>query len=572
MHNAEIAEMFNRLADLLEIEGANPFRVRAYRNAARAVGGMSKSMADLVSQGQDLSELPNIGKDLAEKIATIVKTGTLPLLDEVEERTPSALSDLMKIGGLGPKRVKVLYKQLGIESAEGLKRAAEEGKIRDLEGFGTKTEQMILERLPGARSKEEKRHRLIDAEEIVEPLVGYLKESEGPKGIAVAGSYRRRKETVGDLDILVTAKKGSSIMDRLVEYDEVSDVISHGTTRSTVVLRSGMQVDVRVVPEVSYGAALQYFTGSKAHNIAVRKLAGKKGLKINEYGVFRGDKRVAGKTEHEVYKKVGLRFIEPELREDRGEIEAARKGRLPGLVTLEDMRGDLHCHTNATDGHDSLEKMVRGAAELGLDYIAICDHSKHLTVANGLDEKRLLKQIKAIDSLQEKFDQIGILKSIELDILTDGTLDLPDDVLKELDLTVCAVHYKFNLTRKQQTERIIRAMDNPHFNILAHPTGRMIGEREPYEVDLEKVIEAAAERGCFLEVNAHPERLDLTDDGCKLAKDTGVKVAISTDAHSTADLELMRYGVGQARRGWLEPNDVINTRSWRELKKLLKRT
>ncbi len=317
-------------------------------------------------------------------------------------------------------------------------------------------------------------------------------------------------------------------------------------------LRSGMQVDLRVVPQVSYGAALVYFTGSKAHNIAIRKLAVKKGWKMNEYGLFEGSKRIAGKSEQDLYRKIGLPFIPPELRENRGEIEAARKGRLPELITLADIRGDLHCHTNASDGRYTLEQMAEAAATRGYDYLSITDHSRHVTVANGLDKKRLLQQIKAIDKLNGKLDHLVILKSIELDILEDGSLDLPDSVLKELDFTVCSVHYKFNLSRQQQTERILRAMDNAFFNILAHPTGRLINEREPYEVDLEKIMQGALERGCFLELNANPDRLDLTDDACKLARDMGLKVSIATDAHRTADLDYMRFGIDQGRRGWLE--------------------
>jgi DNA polymerase (family 10) len=338
-----------------------------------------------------------------------------------------------------------------------------------------------------------------------------------------------------------------------------------------VILHSGMQVDLRVVPQVSYGAALQYFTGSKAHNIAVRKIAAKKQFKINEYGIFQGEKRVAGQTEEEVYRRVGLPYIEPELREDRGEIEAAKEHRLPRLVTVEDIRGDLHTHTKATDGYHTLGEMARAAAERGYEYLANTDHSKHVTVARGLDKERLVRQLRDIDKLNEQLDGIVILKAIELDILEKGDLDLPDDVLKDLDLRVCAVHYKFDLSRNKQTERILRAMDNPYFNILAHPTGRMLNERDPYELDLERIMEAAQERGCFLEVNAQPSRLDLNDTFCKMAKDMGVKVAISTDAHNKSNLDYMRLGVGQARRGWLGPEDVINTRSLKDLKQILKR-
>ncbi|MGD8783364.1 MAG: DNA polymerase/3'-5' exonuclease PolX [Thioalkalispiraceae bacterium] len=570
VHNTEIANIFDKLADLLEIEDANPFRVRAYRNAARTIRGDARSMAALIKQGEDLSKLPDIGKDLAEKIRTIVETGKLPLLDEIQTRTPPALSDMMKMKGLGPKRVKTLYKKLKIESIDDLKRAARSGKIRELEGFGKKTEQMIQQRVE-RYTGETTRTKLIEAEDIAMTLVAYLKKSNGIKKITIAGSYRRCKETVGDLDILVTAKKNSNVIDRFVKYDEVDNVISKGTTRSTVELRTGLSVDLRVVPEVSYGAALHYFTGSKAHNIAIRRIGVKKGYKVNEYGIFKGDKRIAGKTEEEVYKKVGLPYISPELRENRGEIEAARKSQLPELITIEDIQGDLHCHSKASDGHNSLKEMAEAAANKGYQYVSINDHSKHVSVAHGLNKKRLLEQIKQIDSLNEKLENIVVLKSSEVDILDDGRLDLPDSILKELDFTVCAVHYKFNLTRKQQTERILRAMDNHNFNILAHPTGRLINEREAYRVDLEKIMQAAKERGIFLELNAYPDRLDLTDESCMLAKELGVKIAISTDAHKTSDLDFMRFGINQARRGWLEASNVINTLDLKELRKLFKR-
>jgi DNA polymerase (family 10) len=360
-------------------------------------------------------------------------------------------------------------------------------------------------------------------------------------------------------------------MTRFVEYDEVRDVISQGTTRSTVLLRSGLQVDLRVVAQVSYGAALYYFTGSKAHNIAVRTIAVKKKLKINEYGVFKGKRRVAGRTENEVFEAVGLRYIEPELRENRGEIEAAKKNRLPRLVSMSDLRGDLHAHTNATDGHHSLREMAEAAKRLGYAYLAITDHSKRVAIVHGMDEKRLRRQLDAIDRLNARLDGIRVLKGIEVDILEDGTLDMNDSVLKQLDLTVCAVHSGFRLSRDKQTERVIRAMDNPYFNILAHPTGRLINQRAAYEIDMERVMEAALERGCYLELNAQPERLDLNDVHCRMAKDLGLKLAISTDAHTMSNLEHMRFGVDQGRRGWLEPENVLNTRPWRELETLLAR-
>jgi DNA polymerase (family 10) len=570
VHNSDIAEIFNKMADLLDIEGDNQFRVRAYRNAARTIGGLSRSAADMVVRGEDLTALPGIGKDLAGKIKEIVETGDLGALQKLERRTPSELSSLMKIAGLGPKRVKVLYQELGITTLEGLKKAAESGKIRELEGFGEKTEGTIIEEIEH-KGAEKERIKLAIAEQIADPLVHYLQAVEGVKEVVVAGSYRRKKETVGDLDILVTCKKGSEVMGRFVNYEDVKKVISQGKTRSTVQLRTGLQIDVRVVPQVSYGAALHYFTGSQAHNIAVRKLGVKKKLKINEYGVFKGEDRVAGRSEQEVYEQVDLPYIEPELRENWGEIEAAQKDKLPSLLTLKDIRGDLHTHTKETDGHHTLEEMAAAARDRGYEYLAITDHSRRVTMVHGLNPKRLSKQIEAIDRLNEKMDDIFVLKAIEVDILEDGSLDLPDEILKELDLTVCSVHYKFNLSRKKQTERIMRAMDNPYFHILAHPSGRLINEREPYEVDIERLMEGARERGRVLELNAHPDRLDLTDRDCKMAKEMGVKVAISTDAHRTTDLDFMRFGVNQARRGWLEPDDVINTQSRTQLMKLLQK-
>ncbi len=570
VRNAEIAEIFDRMATLLEIQGANPFRVRAYRNAARTVGDLPRNVGDMLEEEEDLSKLPGIGKDLAGKIAEIVGTGHLTALEEVEREVPAGLIDLTLLPGLGPKRVKALYEELGIRDLAGLERAARKHRLRELAGFGAKTEQRILEAL-SRHAREERRIKLADVEELASLYVEHLKAIAGVKEVIVAGSYRRRKETVGDLDILVTCKKGSPVMKGFVEYDEVDAVISRGTTRSTVSLRSGLQVDLRVVAEVSYGAALYYFTGSKAHNIAVRTIAVKKGLKINEYGVFKGKRRVAGRTEKEVFKAVGLRYIEPELRENRGEIEAARKNRLPHLVSVSDIRGDLHAHTNATDGHHSLREMAEAAKKLGYAYLAITDHSKHLAIAHGMDEARLRRQLHAIDRLNAKLTGIRVLKGIEVDILEDGKLDIKDSVLKQLDLTVGAIHSGFGLSRAKQTERIIRAMDNPYFNVLAHPTGRLINQRAAYELDMERVMEAALERGCYLELNGQPDRLDLNDVQCRMAKDVGLKLAISTDAHAASNLQHMRFGVDQGRRGWLEPEDVLNTRPWQELERLLAR-
>jgi len=418
----------------------------------------------------------------------------------------------------------------------------------------------------------EKRFLHATARHYAEPLLDYLQAVSGVRQAVVAGSYRRGRETVGDLDILVTADASSPVMQRFVEYDEVSDVVAQGSTRATVFLRSGLQVDLRVMEQASFGAALHYFTGSKAHNIRIRRLGQQRGLKINEYGVFKGDRRVGGETEAAVFKAVGLPFIEPELREGGDEIEAAKNGTLPALITRADLQGDLHMHSEATDGSATIEDMARAAKQAGLKYIAITDHSRHLTVAHGLDEKRLAQQIEHIDKLNEKLSGITILKGIEVDILEDGRLDLPDSVLGQLDLVIGAVHSQFRLPRAKQTRRILRAMESKYFTLLAHPSGRLLESRAPYELDMEAVIAAARERGCYLELNSQPQRLDLIDSHCRLAKQQGVLIGINSDGHRTADFELLAGGVSQARRGWLEKGDVLNTRPLGALRKLLKAT
>lgn len=560
------------MADLLEIEGANPFRIRAYRRAAATIDDLPESIAGMIAEDRSLSDLPGIGEDLAGKIEEFVSTGHLKAMEEVEARTPSTLAALTSIPGLGPKRVHQLHETLGIRSLEDLAKAAREGRIRDLPRFSAAAEAKIVEEIEKHREAG-RRFKISTAEDFANGLTAYLKAGLGIERVVVAGSFRRRRETVGDLDILVTCEHGPAAIEHFVAYDEIAEVIAKGPTRSTVVLKAGMQVDIRVVPEASYGAALHYFTGSKAHNIAVRKLAQAKGLKLNEYGVFKGPKRIAGRTEEEVFRIAGLPFIEPELREERGEIEAAQQGKLPALITLSDIRGDLHTHTRASDGKSSLAEMAEAAKKLGYQYLAISDHSRHATVAHGLDPKRLGAQLDEIDRLNDRLGTgtFRLLKSCEVDILEDGKLDLPDSILRRLDVTVCAVHYRFDLGIEEQTRRITRAMDNRYFNILAHPTGRLLDERPGYAVDLDQVIEAAKAHGCFLEVNAHPTRLDLDDVHCRQAKEAGVKLAISTDAHSTVGLSAMRYGVDQARRGWVEATDVLNTRPWPELERLLVR-
>lgn len=571
IHNADIAAHFEEIADLLEIQGENPFRIRAYRNAARTVGDLGTELTAWVAQGEDLTRLPGIGKDLAAKIVEIIQTGTTAKLKELHKAVPASVTEMLKLPALGPKRVKVLMEELGIRNLKQLQRAAQSGKIRQLPGFGEKTEQHILQALQ-AHLGEGGRIKLAVASQYAEALLAYLKQTRGVEEAVAAGSYRRAKETVGDLDILVTATTESPVMERFVGYDEVKKVLSQGSTRATVILRSGLQVDLRVVPTESFGAALQYFTGSKTHNIAVRRLGQQRGLKINEYGVFKGDKRIGGETEESVYGAVELPYIAPELRENRGEIEAAQENRLPKLIELKDLKGDLHSHSKATDGHNTLEEMAQAAKKLGLKYLAITEHSQHLTVAKGFDPERLERQMAEIDRLNAELKGITLLKGIEVDILEDGSLDLPDALLARLDLVVGAVHSKFNLPRKKQTERILRAMDAPHFTILAHPSGRLIGEREAYDVDMERIIRAARQRGCFLELNAHPERLDLSDVYCNMAKSEGVLISIASDAHSVLDFANLRFAIGQARRGWLEAQEVLNTRPLAKLQPLLRQT
>lgn len=571
VQNSEIAQIFYQVADLLEIEGANEFRVRAYRDAARTVATLPRSASEMMEADEDLEELPGIGADLAGKIEEIVETGGLEQLEGLEERVPPELGRMLKISNLGPKRVKKLHEELGVTTFEELETAAEDEEIRTIKGLGPKIEGEILEDLKRT-GYEEERTLLMVAEQAVEPLIDYLRKHENVNRVAAAGSYRRRKETVGDFDILATSDKLEEVMDHFVNYEDVDRIISQGETRSTVVLRSGLQVDLRVVGQDNYGAALLYFTGSANHNIKLRNMALDKKLKINEYGVFtEDDERIAGETEQEVYDLFDLPVIQPELREDRGEIEAAQGGNLPDLVTLDDICGDLQCHTTASDGHASLKEMAQAAKDLGYEYLAITDHSKFIGITQGLDADELAEQIDEIDRLNDDFDGFRILKAIEVDILEDGSLALPDDILEKLDLRVCSVHTHMKLSREKQTDRVIRAMDNPNFNILAHPTSRKLGERDAIEIDMDRVMEAALDRGCILEVNAQPDRLDLNDVYCRQAREMGLKLAISTDAHRVNALPYMRFGVWQARRGWLEPKDVINTRKWKDLRGLLER-
>lgn len=568
--NAEIATVFEEIADILELEGANPFRIRAYRNGARVVQAFAPDIATLLASGQALPKLPGIGDDLTGKIVEIASNGQCALLQRLRGEVPAGLRELLKVSGLGPKRVARLWHELGIQTPAELHQAARSGRIRALHGFSEHSEERLQQAVEQLLHTPQRR-LLARVAPIAERLLAMLRAVPGVLEVASAGSFRRGRDTVGDLDILVSARRGSPAIPRFIADAEVETVLAAGSTRASVLLHSGLQVDLRLLSPASWGAGLVYLTGSKAHNIELRRMAQEQGLKISEYGVYRGQQRIAGSSEESVYQALGLPWIPPELREARGEIAAARAGRLPRLLELKDLRGDLHTHTQASDGRNSLEEMAEAARAAGLEYLAITDHSRHLAIAHGLDADALARQIDQIDALNARLTGITLLKGIEVDILEDGRLDLPDAILGRLDLVVGAVHSAFGLSKVQQTRRLLRAMDHPHFSILAHPSGRLLGERPPIDCDFTALIEAARQRGCALELNAQPERLDLDDLHCRAARDAGVPIAISSDAHSIHDLTGLRFGIGQARRGWLETKDVLNTRPLAEVRRLLKR-
>lgn len=571
MENIEIARTFDEVADLLDIQGANPFRVRAYRTAARTIGALDTSVESILKRdGHALEQLPGIGADLAGKIGCLCRTGELPLLKQLTRKTPQSLVSLLRIPGVGPKRAKLVYQKLRVKTLPQLENAARAGQLSRLRGMGPTVEQAILrgieqEKVQAARVP------IADAEAYIRPLLAELRTTPGVQRVDVAGSLRRRAETVGDVDILVAATDAAHAAETFVQYKDVKQVLASGETKCSVVLRSGLQVDLRIVPESSYGAALCYFTGSKAHNIAVRRLALKRRLKINEYGVFRRKRRIAGRTELDVLASVGLPWIPPELREHRGEIEAARTGRLPRLVEPGDLRGDLQMHTTYTDGKNTLADMVEACAGRGYEYIAITDHTKAVRVAGGLSKAGFHKQSREIDAIRKKVTGLVILKGAEVDILDDGSLDLDDETLGELDLVIVSVHSRFNMPKAAMTRRIVRALKHPRVHILGHPTGRLLGQREPYAVDMEQIVRAAADYAVLLEINAQPDRLDLSDLHIAMARQAGVKLVIGTDAHRVEELGYMRYGVDQARRGWCEAKDIGNTRSLEGFRKLIQR-
>jgi DNA polymerase (family 10) len=568
VENIDYARVFEEIADLLEIKGANPFRVRAYRNGARTIETLSQSLESIITdEDAKLEDLPGIGKDLAAWIRELYGTGELEMLNDLRQEVPAGLVEVMHIPGLGPKRARQLWDGLEITGIDELDAAARDGRLEELSGFGKTLQARVLKGIEELRARAG-RFKLSDADIYVPPLIEYLKKSKGLVDLKVAGSYRRRCETVGDIDILATTGDESPIMDDFVNYPDAREVLAHGPTKSSIVLKAGLQVDLRLVDRESYGAAMVYFTGSKAHNIVIRGISRERGLKINEYGVFKGDRLVAGKTEAEVYAAIDLPYITPELREDRGELQAAAEDRLPKPLKPEQIRGDLQMHTEYSDGKNTVEEMVRACADRGYKYMAITDHGPALAMA-GLKSEDFRKQYREIEAVQKKYDAIRILTSAEVDIMDDGSLDLPDDLLQEMDVVVISVHHKFNMSREEMTRRITRAMQHPAVNILAHPTGRLINRREPYPVDVEELVKVAGEHGVMLELNAQPDRLDLRDFHLQMAREAGVKIVISTDAHRTQELDFISYGVDQARRGWLEASDVANTYTLSKFLKLL---
>ncbi len=567
--NRAIADRFATIADMLEIKGESIFRINAYRRSARAIESLTEDVASIAAR-EGLTDIPGIGKATAEKITEFLQTGTMKAYEELAASLPPGLPALMAVPEVGPKTALLLYQKLGITSIDDLEAAAKAGRVRDLPRMGAKTEENILKGIAMVRRSAQRRPLGVVLP-AAEELVALLRAVPGVKEIDVAGSLRRRKDTVRDIDILVTTSKASGrVMDAFVGAPQVAQVLSHGPTRSSVVLAVGLQADLRVVEPSAYGAALQYFTGSKEHNVALRERAVRKGLKLNEYGVWRvkDEHRVAGKTEVDVYRAVGLPWIAPELREDQGEIDAAAAGTLPALIQPGDIRGDLHVHTKWSDGAESAEAMAAAAKELGYEYVCITDHSQSLKMAGGVPADELREHLKEVRRLSDRAG-IAVLIGTECDILPDGSLDYPDPLLADLDIVIASVHTRFNMSRDEMTKRIVRAVESEHVDILGHPTGRLLGSRDPYEVDIEAVVEAAARTGTALEINAAPERLDLKDTHARLARNQGVRLEIGTDAHTSGQLHHMPLGVSVARRAWAEARDVINTRPLAALRDVL---
>ena len=568
MTNQEIARILIHISEILSIQGENPFKIRAYVRAAQTVEGLTDEL-NALEDPKEISKLPGIGAGIAKKLTELLEQGKSEYYEKLKRSEYAPLTEFLKIPGMGPKHSKLVYDELGIKTVEALGKAAEGGKLKALHGLGAKVEQTILQ---GIRQSQKYKERLPLA--LVYPqavaILEDLKKRKGIKNAILAGSLRRMRDTVADVDILVASKGAAGVMDAFARLPQTKQVLAQGETKSSIITKAGFQADLRVVQPESFGAASHYFTGSKAHNIRIRSLGLERGLKINEYGVFKQETRIAGKTEKEVFDAVELPYIAPELREDQGEIEAAQDNRLPALIELKHIKGDLHVHSDWTDGHNTVEEMAHAARDRGYRYIAICDHSPAVAIIHGLGLERLLRQKEEIEQLNRQFKDFRILSGIEVDIRSDGRLDLGDDILEQLDVVVASIHSGFAQSEAEITGRIERAIENPHVDIIAHPTGRLIGRREPYPVDMPRVIDACKANGTILELNAYPERLDLSDLNCRRAKEKGVQVAISTDSHRIRHLDVMHFGIATARRGWLEPKDVINTLPLKKLLKLLK--
>jgi len=569
MKNKELGDLFDKMANILEFKGENPFKISAYRRASRILGDLTKDVEEIAQCGE-LKTVPGIGEGMAQKIEEYLKTGKISKFEEIKKGVSDELIAMMEIPGMGPKTLVMIHKEKGIANLSELEKAVEDGSLIGLPGIGEKKAENIkrgIELLKASKG----RMNLGVAFPLAKRIVEALREKPGFRKIEWAGSLRRMRENIGDIDILATGPNHQKIVHAFTHLPEVKEVLASGETKASVIVEGGVQIDIRVVEEDSYGAALQYFTGSKGHNIHLRGIAKAKGIKINEYGIFKGEKKIGGKEEQDVYKALGMDWIEPELREDRGEIEAAQKGKLPKLIQEPEIKGDLHVHSKASDGTASIEEIAKAAQKRGYQYVAICDHSKSLKIARGLDESRLLKQIEEIDHINEKLKGFQILKGTEVDILTDGKLDLPDKVLEKLDFVVAAIHSGFKQEKEKMTKRIVRALENPFVHCLAHPSGRLLGARAPYEVEIDEVMEAAKRNGKALEINATLERLDLNDIHCMKAKEMGIKLAIGTDAHHLDQLWMISLGVGVARRGWLETGNVLNAMSLKEILKWCQR-
>jgi DNA polymerase (family 10) len=565
MKNKELEALFERMADVLEFKGENPFKINAYRKASRILGDLTQDIEEIADQG-GLKGIPGIGEGIAQKVLEYLKTGRVSKFEEIKKGVSDELIAIMDIPGMGPKTLSMIHKEKGISNLTQLEKAVEEGSLIGLPGIGEKKVENIKRGIQLLKQSKG-RMNLGIAFPVADRIIRTLREKTGSKRIEWAGSLRRMKENIGDIDLLATGKDQQKIIETFTHLPEVREVLASGETKASIIVEGGIQIDLRVVEEESYGAALQYFTGSKAHNIHLRGIAKARGIKINEYGIFRGEKKIGGKEEKDVYRALGMAWIEPELREDRGEIEASREGRLPMLIQESDIKGDFHVHSKWSDGTSSIEEIAHAAQKRGYQYVAICDHSQSLKIAHGLDESRLINQIEEIDRINETLKGFQILKGTEVDILGDGRLDLPEKVLKKLDLVVASVHSGFKQDRGKMTKRIVRALENPFVRILGHPSGRLLGARDPYEVEMDEVMEAAKKYGKVLEINAYFERLDLDDIHCRKAKEKGVQVAIGTDSHQLDQMWMIRLGVAVARRGWLEPQNVLNTLSLKEILK-----